>query len=134
MNEKFRRSVASEIRTFLRPPWPVWISPDYWLDRLEAHAQDRAPNRRVRRSRLVRMVRAALGQFGPTGWIWFAVTVLLTAGLVRGWSWINLLATLAVCLCWAHVGRLWATRNDVVEWGISVECECGRELSEDDLA
>lgn len=130
MNEKFRRDLVSGVRAFLRPPWPHWISPDYWLDRLETKVAQRAPNRRVRRSKLVRVARTILGRFGPTGWIWFAVTVLLTAVLVQGWSWLYTGATIAACLCWAHVGRLWAVRNDVLE--LEVTCECGRDPWEDE--
>lgn len=130
MNEKSRRDLVSGVRAFLRPSWPCWLSPDYWLDRLETRVAQRPPNRRVRRSKLVRMTRATLGQFGPTGWIWFAGTVLVTAALVRGWSWFYLLTTLAVCLCWAHVGRLWAVRNDVLE--LEVKCECGRDPWDED--
>lgn len=109
-------------------PVPAWIRPEHWQDIWNTHLDQRGPDRRVSRSKLVRMARATLGQFGPFGWTWCLGTVVGTAVLVQGWSFWYMLLTVVAVLAWANLGRLWAARNNVM--GFTVICECGRELDE----
>jgi hypothetical protein len=107
---------------------PLWLNPEYWIVRLEIRMDRNGPRRSVSRSRVVRLVRAALGQFSLRGWIWAVLALVSLIALVRGWSTVYQIGTAALCLVWAVVGYFWARFNLVYPIDVVVECECGRDL------
>lgn len=133
---KTLRRVAKAVTT----SGPLWLQGWYWAHRLRA-AKDRfgtrrqdqdEPNRNIARTVLGRAVRAVWALLGPWGW-GCAVSVL--AGLsylfrqLDGGADLVLIGTIVAAV---GAGVVWTRRNTVWDFGIVVECECGRDL-EDEL-
>lgn len=122
---------------------PLWLQGWYWARRIGAwrdrigswrdrigsrRSLEGEPNRNIPRTVPVRLVRGLWAVLGPTGWL-CAVMVLaglfyLVTRLDRGAA----MVLAGTVVATAGTGVIWTRRNTVWDFGVVVECECGRDM------